>query len=269
MLLVAAALSEELRTGLDLCKSRTRIRAGGGHWTGEYSGRGICFLKTGAGPSRSSKKLNMYLACQRPDKILLIGYAGALAPELRIGDLAILTRSSIFGERPADRRALEEVKVTGNYDLNGCTEFLDLARGAGLRAFCGGGLTSPCVIGDPGQKLILHRRFQALTIDMETAALARVAFGAGIPFACVRAISDEADDEVLAPFSYDPDATTIGRAARVIGAGNWRERFSSWRQNAAKARESLRCFLHYCFETWAKGDSVDSWLHSNQPPTHS
>ncbi len=243
MLLVAAALSEELRTGLDLCKSRTRVRAGGGYWTGDYLGRRVLFLKTGTGPGRSSKKLNTFLAFQRPDRILLVGYAGALAPELRIGDLAILTRTSVFGENPADRRALQEVEIVGNYDLNGYGELLDLAQGAGLRAFCGIGLTSPCVIGDPGQKQILHRRFQALTIDMETAALARVALATGIPLACVRAISDEADDTTLAPFSYDPDATTIGRAARAIGAGNWRERFSSWRQNAAKARESLRRFL--------------------------
>ncbi len=200
------------------------------------------------------------LALHHPDRILLIGYAGALAPDLKIGDLIVLQRASIFGERPAERRSLDQIEVTEEYDLGGSSEFFNVARRTGLRAQCGSGLTSPYIIGDPEQKSILHRRFQALTIDMETAALARTSHAAGIPMACVRAISDEASDEVLAPFSYDPDSSTLARAFRAMRAGEWRDRFCSWRENAAKARESLRSFLRGCLETWTSGDANSSWL---------
>ena len=42
---------------------------------------------------------------------------------------------------------------------------------------------------------------------METAALAQVAAARDIPMDCVRAVSDEAGDDFLAPFSYDPDTS--------------------------------------------------------------
>ncbi len=263
MLLIAAALAEELRMGLDLCNFRTRFRvADAGFWSGSYCGHKILFLKTGIGIRRSSKKLEALLSSRRPDRILLIGYAGALAPELRIGDLTILQRISSLGDSQTEKRALEEIEVGENYDLHGSSELLDLAHGAGLTASCGAGLTSPWIVGDPDQKRFLHRKFLALTIDMETAAIARVALRSGIPFASVRAISDQADDKVLVPFSYDPDSTAVSRAIRVLGAGKWGERYSSWRKNAGKARESLRTYLRFCLETWANCDPASSWLRS-------
>jgi len=226
-------------------------------------------LKTGAGPRRSSKKLDALLASRRPDRILLIGYAGALAPELKIGDLVVLQEASIFGEHNANRQPLDQVEITEGYDLKYSSELFNLIQRAGIRAHCGKGLTSPFILGNPDQKRILYRRFEALTIDMETAAMARVARAAGgVPLACVRAISDEVDDEVLAPFSYDPGTSKWCRATRVLGAGNWRDRFKSWREHAGKARVSLEGFLQICFETWATGDPDSSWLSSKQPPRH-
>ncbi len=91
MLLVAAALAEELATGLELCVSRCRVRfAGGSYRSGIFSGHKITFFKTGAGPRRASNNLDALIASFQPDRILVIGYAGALAPELKIGHLAVL-----------------------------------------------------------------------------------------------------------------------------------------------------------------------------------
>ncbi len=261
MLLITAALNEELRAGLDLCRSRTRFKEDGLiYWTAAYSGQTILFLKTGVGPDGSAKKLSRAVASFHPDRILVIGYAGALEPGVKIGDLAVLYRSALLGTGHAVHRTLEQIMVTESYELHGSSELVELARGAGLCTHAGTGLTSPLILGDPHQKRILHRRFQALAIDMETAALARVSSEARIPIAAVRAISDEVDDEVLAPFSYDPDNKVVGRAVKVLGAGKWLNRFALWREHSAKARESLGIFLRLCFETWSSGEPDSSWL---------
>ena len=261
MLLIAAALAEELATGLELCVSRCRVRfAGGSYWSGIFSGHKITFFKTGVGPRKASNNLDKLIASIHPDRILVIGYAGGLAPDLKIGDLAVLQQTSIFGEKQEERRMLEQLEIANSYNLCGIPELLDLARSAELRTRYGHGLTSPFILGNPAQKRVLYKKFQALTVDMETSALARVASKAEIPLACVRAISDEAEDETFAPFSYNPDGSNFGLAMRVVGAGKWRHRLISWRLNAGKARESLRSFLRHCFETWSKGDSQSSWL---------
>ncbi len=259
MLLIAAALAEELNTALDLCHSQTRVGRGECRLsTGVFGEQTIHFLKTGAGPKKAAKKMDAVLAVLRPQRILIVGYAGALAPEPCLGDLIVMQRASIFGANEVKRRPLDQVDLSESFDLWGGSELFDLAQTLGMPAHRGHGLTSPFIIGDPIQKQTLHRRFQALSIDMETAALARVAHTAGIPISCIRAVSDEATDDFLAPFTYDPSASSMGMALRVLAAGNWGKRFHAWRERAGKARESLRSFLRYYLEEWAKAGAEDS-----------
>ena len=261
MLLIVAALAEEIKTGLDLCRTRDKVSYGDVRiWSGTYAGSPMAFLKTGVGPSRATKKLNRLLESFRPHRILIIGYAGALAPELKLADLVVLQRASTIGEKEVKRRPLAQLETSSSIELYGSSELLNIAREAGLPAYCGAGLTSPLIIGAPKQKQLLHQKFHALSVDMETAALARIAQAGGIQVGCVRAVSDEADDEFLAPFTYDPDASSVDRAVRVLGAGNWRNRLQAWRDRAKKARGSMSGFLRCCFEAWTKGGPGSSWL---------
>jgi hypothetical protein len=49
------------------------------------------------------------------------------------------------------------------------------------------------MVTDPGEKRALGERYGAAAVDMETAAVARACGRAGVPFGCVRAISDDVD----------------------------------------------------------------------------
>jgi adenosylhomocysteine nucleosidase len=261
MLLIAAALAEELNIALDLCRTRAKVVHGSMRiWSGSFGGHTIYFLKTGVGPGRATKKLDSLLTSFHPHRILIIGYAGALAPELKLADLVVMRRASIFGEKEVKRRPLDQLEISASVELDGSSELFSYAQSAGLPAHCGDGLTSPLIIGAPEQKQILYQRFQALSIDMETAALARAAHAGGIAVSCVRVVSDEAADQFLAPFTYDPEASSIDRAFRVLGAGNWRNRLQAWRERSMKARESLRGFVRFCFEAWTKTSPENSWL---------
>jgi len=261
MLLIAAALAEEIKTALDLCRTRTKVSHGDMRiWNGTYGGRAVAFLKTGVGPVRAAKTLESLLKSFRPHRMLIIGYTGALSPELKVADLVVLRRTLAFAEKVVKRRPLDQLETGAGVELFGSSELFSIAQAAGIVAHCGEGITSPLIIGAPQQKRLLHQKFQALSVDMETAALARTAQAGGIPVGCVRAVSDEADDEFLAPFSYDPEASSVDRAVRVFGAGNWRNRLQAWRGRSMKARGSLRGFVRCCFETWTKAGPEGSWL---------
>jgi nucleoside phosphorylase len=255
MLLIAAALAEELRVAIDLCSSCSGSDPGRAHLrSGVFCGKTIRFLKTGVGPDKAARSLDAVLSTISPGRILIIGYAGALAPELRLGDLVAMRGVSIFGEKGAPRLPLDHMEISGTYPLEGSLGLQASAKAAGLTSYIGDGLTSPYIIGHPLQKQVLHRRFRALSIDMETAALARSAAAAGIPVSCVRVISDDAGDDFLAPFTYAPGASPVDRAMRVLRAGNWGERYRTWRLRAEMGRENLRKFLQVWLMEWS-GDT--------------
>lgn len=261
MLLVVAALAEEINLAINLSRSREKVDCGSQRlWKGIVGSTPIHFLKTGVGPKRSAARLDEILSETQPKRILVIGYAGALSPDLKLADLILVERVSLLGGEGKCSQPLNQLDIAASFELSRAEELLRLSAGAGVAAHSGLGLTSRFIIGDPAQKELLHRRFHAISVDMETAALARVAHARAIPLSCVRAVSDEAGDEFLAPFSYDPEASSFDRALRVLATGNWRNRYREWREHAGMARKSLEIFLRYCFQTWAEGGGEDSWL---------
>jgi hypothetical protein len=235
--LVVAALSEELDTALGLCGGVARspvrgIRA----WDARRGDRAISFLKTGVGPARAERSLILYLERRRPARILAFGYAGALREGFQIGDLVALERASLLGLEPATPGGVSGAELEGTWQLDA-----DPWRSGGRERV--DALTSPHIIGDPRDKRVLHGRFGASVVDMETAVLARAAAAAAIPLACVRAITDLVDDDFLAPFGYVPQAGPALRAARALAAGRWIGRYRDWKVRAERARSALSDFL--------------------------
>ena len=194
-------------------------------------------MKSGVGPKRASIALGRFLQTHQVKKILAFGYAGALDPDLKIGDLLAARRVVCIGERAAPGTPLECMESEGSWEL----PTKDLACfEPGIR--CGDVLTSPFVIGDPEHKELLRSRFKTAAVDMETGAFARVASAAGVPFSAIRAITDEVEDSFLSPLSY-PARTGTVRAAQVLLAGHWVRRYRDWTERASVARKSLRRFL--------------------------
>jgi adenosylhomocysteine nucleosidase len=244
MLLIVGALTEELKLAVDLCKDAAFCDMHGlRFWRGTSpAAAAVAMLRVGIGPKRSAGRLRRALACLQPARVLCIGYCGALDPSLHVGDLVIAGSASLlaFGEHPT----LQELVVERRWELSFCDELLRHAAAAGLRASSGGLVTSSRVVGDPAQKRHLHQRFEACAVDMETAALAGAAAAAGVPFGCIRAVSDSATDSFLSPLGFqEAGSTAIGRAAGFVRSGNWAHRLREWRDRSAAARDSLMRFL--------------------------
>ncbi len=245
MLLIAAALAGELETGMTLCRNLQRVQIPRAHlWKAARHDAEICFLKTGVGPTRAAASLEAALEMVQPSQIMVVGYAGAIDPGLKLGDLVAVAKAFAFS-LDKDNPDWKTVRLDEAFKLNQGEALASSAKAAGLSAFIGDVLTSPYVLGEPAHKHLLYEKFSASIVDMETAALARVASARSIPLSCIRAVSDEAADSFLAPFSHDPSTNLPARAKKLLEAGMVHT-YGEWKNHASVAKETLRRFLsHY------------------------
>jgi adenosylhomocysteine nucleosidase len=138
----------------------------------EYSGRRFrCFehddvvlVCGGIGPEAARRAAEAVITLYSPAMVYSAGFAGALHPALKVGDVV------------QPRRVVN----TGD----GSTVSLDCGEGV---------LVSFPSVASPEQKAKLRDSFSALAVDMEAAAVARAAQARGVGFAVIKAISDDTD----------------------------------------------------------------------------
>jgi adenosylhomocysteine/aminodeoxyfutalosine nucleosidase len=245
MILIAAALDEELKTAMALCRNRKKIpNAGSSLWQAMRGDETICFLRTGVGPKRSAAHLLEALKVIRPSHIMVVGYAGAIDPVLKLGDLVAVEKALAFS-LDKESPGWEHARLEDTFKLSRSRMLASSAKSAGLKACIGNVLTSSYVLGEPAHKQLLYEKFHASIVDMETAALARAAAANKITLSCIRAVSDEAADSFLAPFSHNPSASIPARAKKILDKG-MNQTLREWKNHSSVARASLSRFLsHY------------------------
>jgi adenosylhomocysteine nucleosidase len=136
----------------------------------ERDGRRITFFENGdvvivcggIGVEAARRAAEAVIAQYAPAAIYSAGFAGALAPEMKVGDLL----------RPA--------RVINAGDGSSVT----LDGGDGVLVTFG-------AIAGPEEKKNLREAYAAQAVDMEAAAVARAAQARGVRFAAVKVISDE------------------------------------------------------------------------------
>src|SRR5262245_48068489 len=131
---------------------------------------GVLVLETGVGAERARRAL-AWLAEEhlrgRPVAVVAAGFAGGLRPQRRVGGVV-------------------SAREVG--DEQGRAWPTGLFAGADARV-----LTVGRLVGEPAEKRRLGQAFDADVADMESAALAEDCARRGLPFGCVRAVSDDVD----------------------------------------------------------------------------
>jgi len=138
----------------------------------ESGGRGFRFFEKdefvlvcgGIGAEAARRAAEAVIAIYAPALIYSAGFAGALDPKLKVGDV------------------VQPERVVNAGDGSN----VDLGRGEGV-------LVSFGSVATPEQKAKLRNSFGATAVDMEAAAVARAAEARGVRFAVVKVISDEFD----------------------------------------------------------------------------
>lgn len=133
------------------------------------------------------------LARRHVTAVLSIGFSGALAGQLEVGDLVLA--SELIGTDPAGNEIEPAIYQPNQGLLRAATEALNATS---LRVVSGPTATTPGIITTPANKQDLGRRTGAIAVDMESYWVARLASERGLPFLALRAISDAQADLVPA-----------------------------------------------------------------------
>ncbi|MHC8509252.1 MAG: phosphorylase family protein [Rhodospirillales bacterium] len=139
--------------------------------------------------------------------LISFGIAGGLAPGPRTGDLVLA-----HWVRDHESGDIHPCNAEWVHDLRAALAH----RGPRLRLWEGGLMGAGAVTGAPAVKALLHKASGAFAVDMESAAVARVAAEAGAPFAAVRAISDPRDRAVPAWLTNCIDDAGRAQPGRVL-----------------------------------------------------
>ena len=164
------------------CAALLSLRRCGIRYTGCVDGRRIVAMISGVGETRAVRALEDVVGAERPARLVHLGFAGALNPALRVGDVPEFSgvvdesggRVGIGVEQP---QARPKVEATGD--------------GPTL-------LTAQQLADSTAMKRKLFERHGACAVDMETYAVARRAAEMALPLTVLRAISDDADTVVPA-----------------------------------------------------------------------
>lgn len=165
----------------------------------------------GMGAEAALQVAEKLLKQSAPAALLSIGFAGALTPDLQVGDLVV-------GEafyRVGKAGGLEEVPPPPAF--RALEPLLGSLRLAGLRACKGACLAPPALM----PKQLLRTCAAALpcpVVDLESAPLADLAAARGLPFLALRAISDAASEE-MPPFIAQ--AVAGSRVPTLRDAARW------------------------------------------------
>lgn len=218
---------------------------------GLLDGRPVIVTESGCGKVAAAIQATVLVDRYGCRALMVSGVAGGLAPELSIADIVVadrliqhdyghLTDSGLRPFRPAEpplgeRRhdiafpveaALLERAKTALQDVSFEVPQSMAVQGQRpdrhVRLAFGPILSGDQFINSETERERLHRDFQALAVEMEGAAVAQVAAGAGLPAIVVRSLSDLAGRDshldfgqfvaTVAPMA----ATVVRRIAAVI-----------------------------------------------------
>ena len=182
------------------------------------------WTKTANGPGPKLAGEAVAAVRERPDVVVSTGLCGALAPELELGDIFVATA------------------------VNGKPAELPRSR----KPYRSGPLVSvDRVVGTAAEKQQLRKHSGAMAVEMEAEAVAAYAHKLGVPFYCIRVISDVADES----FRVDLNAArkNSGRFSvpRILIQAAWRPltvgpELLRLRRNAEVAARALGEFFADC-----------------------
>jgi adenosylhomocysteine nucleosidase len=154
--------------------------------------RGFVLLANGPGPALSAKAVREAARHTQIGALVSTGFCGGLDPRLAVGDIVIgdSVLDGASGERY--RAAIPDTPAAAKTGL-----ILSMDR----------------VAVTAGEKAVLQRSTGACCIEMEAAAVARLAREFDVPFYCIRAVSDSADCDLGVDFNAFRDGE--GRFSRV------------------------------------------------------
>jgi len=191
---VITAMPEETRACLKAFESAEPVRVGRLKAfrcrAGEHD---LLLAEAGMGFKNAAAAAEALLGTTRPDLLISAGFCGGIAPELRVGDVAVSRELCIVADG-AVRQVPVEVAAAGR-------TFVARQAAAGARVFASLFAGTPAIMAKKQLASLLPPGAPCPVVEMESSAIAIVAVEHGIPFMGIRTVSDPANEEL--GFSLD------------------------------------------------------------------
>ena len=268
---LVCALPLELDSLFALCERTRTLKGGEFRFRGGRLGSArVAAVESGPGRLKAARATRALIDGHAPDWIISCGFGGALVDGMRIGDVAIAdsvrhlprytpeqakvppqpgahlaadvhahTATTADSQQPALPGLLD-----GEEEVATPTQMpADPAKGLYRGRF----VTTPGIVRTVAEKRWLAARYQAVSVDMETFAVANVCQEEKVPFLAIRAMTDD----LSADLPDEVHALLTSSGARRIGAtlgALWNRPESAkdlWklREQAGLAGERLARFL--------------------------
>ncbi|MFH2059866.1 MAG: hypothetical protein ABIJ59_13310 [Pseudomonadota bacterium] len=146
----------------------------------------------GIGKEKTTQGLTFVIDTYHPSLVISLGFAGAVVPELKKGDI-------IVGEKILSQTNITETYLSHSELVTMVNNALDTSR---VEYTNGCIMTVSEPIFNPKHKTRLSKEYGCQAIEMETAIVARIAMESNISFISIRFILDELHDDLSSYFNF-------------------------------------------------------------------
>ena len=203
MIGIICAMQIEADGILDLCENKTTQDKFGMKFTsGTLNGKDVVVVVCGVGKVNAAMCAVTLINDYKPDLVINSGVAGAVSPVVSIGDFVVGSKAveHDMNVTPLGYKQGEVLFPDGSatfFDCdkdasrlleNVCSELDDTRVVRGVIA------SGDIFVSDRSKRLRLNDRFGAIACEMEGAAIGHVCYSCKVPFAVLRAISDDLDE---------------------------------------------------------------------------
>ncbi len=191
-------------------------------WGADLNGHVIRLCLSGMVPAVAKERVHRFLASQKPDLMICSGLAGALRPNIAVGDVVVQSGDAALVQTAES--ALKEREIPFH---------------------AGPLVTVSSPVLTPGERRDLAKTSGAIAVDMESQTIAALCRERGIPCLAMKGVSDGIDDD-LSPILGGFDIINIPRIARHVLS-----RPGTWPLAARLARHSYVAANHLGHGVWA------------------
>ncbi len=183
------ALEEEVQLITDRLEvSGIEEHVGRTFYRGKLAGHEVVVVHSGVGKVRAAARSQFLIEHFGVERLIFTGVAGALNPELAVGDIVVSDNALQW-----DFRSVKMEPPRYQADPTLVALAVKAAKRLGWRVSVGLVLTGDQPVIKFEHKQELWKTFNGYCVEMEGAAVAQVCFMNKIPFVLIRAISDLAE----------------------------------------------------------------------------
>ena len=184
--------------------------------SGKLGKQDVVLARAGVGKVNAAVCATAMITLYHPEEIINTGIAGAVSPDLTVGDAVVSTSfvqydmdTTSIGDPLGYLSGLDIIEIPA--DLTVQSHLLFAAKSTGLHTVCGKVATGDTFVASKERKDRLRETFGADICEMEGGAIAQACYIAGVPFCALRVISDNANGDAQVDYpTFSADAAQKG-----------------------------------------------------------